>query len=122
MALSIDFRGSVSFPPGYPSYRTLTLVLVGLTPTEYTSLRWTYAESSPERPFPLHAHIQFLAESGRVLVQYSKPVGITRRKLYLAHATARCHRSICKDVQQRRRSFRMDQGRRPPDAAQTNLL
>jgi hypothetical protein len=46
MALSIDFRGSVSFPPGYPSYRTLTLVLVGLTPTEYTSLRWTYAGSS----------------------------------------------------------------------------
>src|ERR1700730_14890721 len=46
MALSIDFRGSVSFPPGYPSYRTLTFVLVGLTPTEYTSLRWTYVESS----------------------------------------------------------------------------
>ena len=45
MALSIDFRGSVSFPPGYPSYRTLTFVLVGLTPTEYTSLRWTYADS-----------------------------------------------------------------------------
>src|SRR5664279_1525970 len=46
MALSIDFRGSVSFPPGYPSYRTLTFVLVGLPPTEYTSLRWTYADSS----------------------------------------------------------------------------
>src|SRR5260370_27666552 len=46
MALSIDFQDSVSFPPGYPSYRTLTLVLVGLTPTEYTSLRWTYADSS----------------------------------------------------------------------------
>jgi hypothetical protein len=42
MALSIDFQGSVSFPPGYPSYRTLTFALVGLTPTEYTSLRWTY--------------------------------------------------------------------------------
>src|SRR5215471_9700263 len=38
MALSIDFRGSVSFPPGYPSYRALTFALVGLTPTEYTSL------------------------------------------------------------------------------------
>ena len=38
MALSIDFRSSVSFPPGYPSYRTLTFVLVGLTPTEYTCL------------------------------------------------------------------------------------
>src|ERR1051325_600597 len=37
---------SVSFPPGYPSYRTLTFVLVGLTPTEYTSLCWTYADSS----------------------------------------------------------------------------
>ena len=49
MALSIDFRGSVSFPPGYPSYRTLTLVLVGLTPTEYTSLRWTYADSILDR-------------------------------------------------------------------------
>jgi len=46
MALSIDFRGSVSFPPDYPSYRTLTFVLVGLTPTEYTSLRWTYVDSS----------------------------------------------------------------------------
>src|SRR5262249_32782275 len=46
MALSIDFRGSVSFPPGYPSYRTLTFVLVGLTPTEYTCLFWTYADSS----------------------------------------------------------------------------
>jgi hypothetical protein len=45
MALSIDFQDSVSFPPGYPSYRTLTLVLVGLTPTEYTSLRWTYIDS-----------------------------------------------------------------------------
>ena len=44
MALSIDSRGSVSFPPGYPSYRTLTFVLVGLTPTEYTSLRWTYKD------------------------------------------------------------------------------
>jgi|GEM_PF-6220942 hypothetical protein len=49
MALSIDFRGSVSFPPGYPSYRTLTFVLVGLTPTEYTSLRWTYADSILDR-------------------------------------------------------------------------
>src|SRR5689334_1183441 len=46
MALSLDFRGSVSFPPGYPSYRTLTFVLVGLTPTEYTSLRWTYVGNS----------------------------------------------------------------------------
>jgi hypothetical protein len=43
--LSIDFQDSVSFPPGYPSYRTLTLVLVGLTPTEYTSLRWTYVDT-----------------------------------------------------------------------------
>ena len=25
-------------------YRTLTFVLVGLTPTEYTSLRWTYKD------------------------------------------------------------------------------
>src|ERR1017187_2299707 len=46
MALSIDFRSSVSFPPGYPSYRTPTFVLVGLTPTEYTSLGWTYAGNS----------------------------------------------------------------------------
>src|SRR5262249_38280783 len=46
MALSTDFQGSVSFPPGYPSYRTLTFVLVGLTPTEYTSLRWTYDDNS----------------------------------------------------------------------------
>ena len=44
MALSIDFQGSVSFPPGYPSYRTLTFVLAELTPTEYTSLRWTYKD------------------------------------------------------------------------------
>src|SRR5450432_1402368 len=64
MALSIDFRGSVSFPPGYPSYRTLTFVLVGLTPTEYTSLCWTYVDSSSclcslgyspcVRPFAVH--------------------------------------------------------------------
>ena len=45
MALSIDFRSSVSFPPGYPSYRTLTFVLVGLTPTGYTYLSWTYSGS-----------------------------------------------------------------------------
>jgi hypothetical protein len=50
MALSIDFRGSVSFPPGYPSYRTLTFVLVGLTPTEYTSLRWTYVDARHPEP------------------------------------------------------------------------
>jgi hypothetical protein len=42
--LSIDFRGSVSLPPGYPSYRALTFALVGLTPTEYTSLCWTYID------------------------------------------------------------------------------
>src|SRR6266576_2293067 len=36
---------SVSFPPGYPSYRTLTFVLVGLTPTGYTYLSWTYSGS-----------------------------------------------------------------------------
>src|SRR5215469_3172778 len=49
MALSIDSRGSVSFPPGYPSYRALTFALVGLPPTEYTSLRWTCVDnfSSP---------------------------------------------------------------------------
>src|SRR4029453_14314545 len=42
----VDRLPGFSFlPPGYPSYRTLTFVLVGLTPTEYTSLRWTYVDN-----------------------------------------------------------------------------
>jgi hypothetical protein len=46
MALSTDFQGSVSFLPGYPTYRTLTFVLVGSTSTEYTNLRWKYKDDA----------------------------------------------------------------------------
>ena len=70
MALSIDFRSSVSFPPGYPSYRTLTFVLVGLTPTGYTYLSWTYSGSSPFSAAHFRAHRQ--AVSRHLLLTISR--------------------------------------------------
>src|SRR5262249_5490417 len=45
MALSIDSRGSVSFPPGYPSYNALTFALVRLPPPNSPSLRCRYVGS-----------------------------------------------------------------------------
>ena len=42
MALSIDFRDSVSFLLTIQATGLLTLALTGLTPVEYTSLYWTY--------------------------------------------------------------------------------
>ena len=42
MALSIDFRDSVSFLLTIQATGLLTLTLTGLTPVEYTSLYWTY--------------------------------------------------------------------------------
>ena len=42
MALSIDFRDSVSFLLTIQATGLLTLALTGLTPVEYTSLHWTY--------------------------------------------------------------------------------
>src|SRR5260370_3679186 len=87
MALSIDFRGSVSFPLSYPSYRTLTFVLMGLTSTEYTSLRWTYADS-----FSYHCSLgcnscapHLLAEQGvhrRVAIHRHRPQFHVRRCTY----------------------------------------
>ena len=44
MALSIGFRDSVSFLPAIQATGLLTFTLVGLSPTEHTSLRWTYTE------------------------------------------------------------------------------
>ena len=41
MALSVGFRNSVSFLPATQATRVLTLTLVGLSPTEHASLRWT---------------------------------------------------------------------------------
>ena len=70
MALSIDFRSSVSFPPAYPSYRTLTFVLVGLTPTGFTYLSWTYSGSSPFSAAHFRAHRQ--AVSRHLLLTISR--------------------------------------------------
>src|ERR1700680_5058634 len=47
MALSIDFRDSVSFLPTIQATRPLTFALAGLPPAEYTSLRWTYPDARP---------------------------------------------------------------------------
>jgi hypothetical protein len=42
MALSIGFKRSVSLLSCDPSYRVLTLTLVGLPPTERVHLFWTH--------------------------------------------------------------------------------
>jgi len=42
MALSIGFKRSVSLLSCDPSYRALTLTLVGLPPTERVHLLWTH--------------------------------------------------------------------------------
>jgi putative transposase len=42
MALSIDFRDSVSFLLTIQATGLLTVALTGFTPVEYTSLSWTY--------------------------------------------------------------------------------
>jgi hypothetical protein len=47
MALSIDFPDSVSFLLTIQATGFLTLSLAGLTPAEYTSLRWTYPDGHP---------------------------------------------------------------------------
>jgi hypothetical protein len=47
MALSIDFQDSVSFLPTIQATGPLTFALAGLTPAEYTSLRWTYPGVRP---------------------------------------------------------------------------
>ena len=55
MALSIDFRDSVSFFLTIQATGLLTLAPTGLTPAEYTSLSWTYDSGCWSRPrwYPL---------------------------------------------------------------------
>jgi len=47
MALSIDFPDSVSFLLTIQATGLLIVSLAGLTPAEYTSLRWTYPDARP---------------------------------------------------------------------------
>src|SRR6516164_6000038 len=49
----VDRLSGFSFrPPDYPSYRVLTFALVGLSPTEYASLRWTRQHAGLSRRTP----------------------------------------------------------------------
>jgi hypothetical protein len=49
MALSIGFRDSVSFLLTIQATGLLTVTLVGLSPTEYASLRWTHQHAGLSR-------------------------------------------------------------------------
>jgi hypothetical protein len=49
MALSIDFQDSVSLFLTIQATGSLTFSLAGLTPAEYTSLRWTYPDARPSQ-------------------------------------------------------------------------
>src|SRR6516164_4326716 len=49
MALSIGFRDSVSFLLTIQAIGFLTFALVGLSPTEYASLRWTHQHAGLSR-------------------------------------------------------------------------
>lgn len=52
MALSIGSRDSVPFLLTIQATELLTFTLVGLTPTEYASLRWTHQHAGSSRRTP----------------------------------------------------------------------
>src|ERR1700680_1130120 len=64
MALSIGFRDSVSFLLTIQATGVLTFTLVGLLPTEYTSLRWTHPHALRIPPHGGHPALRELQSGG----------------------------------------------------------
>jgi len=60
MALSVGFRNLSFLPSCYSSYRALTFTLVGLTPTDHASFRWTHTLSFPTPCRFIPAHSVFI--------------------------------------------------------------
>jgi hypothetical protein len=92
MALSIDFRDSVSFLLTIQATGLLTLALTGLTPVEYTSLYWTYDHDPLYRFHQWQANLRVLEVAEIKTIPYlplSHPfverlIGTIRRE-YLDH-------------------------------------
>ena len=61
------------------------------------------AQAPPSGAYALHADLQLMAESGRVLVQHHEPRRTARRQFHLTTPAARGHRRVRSGVQQERR-------------------